>query len=66
MYAIEVKHSTMIHEKDLKGLKSFCQDYPEATPILLYCGKDRLLKNGVLCLPVNEFLMKLTPLKDLI
>lgn len=59
IYAIEVKHSSMIQDKDLKGLKHFCQDYPEATPVLLYCGKDRMLRNGVLCLPVESFLRDL-------
>lgn len=59
IYAVEVKHSNMIHDKDLKGLKHFCEDYPETIPVLLYCGKDRMLKNQVLCLPVESFLRDL-------
>jgi len=62
LYAIEVKHSAMVHDKDLTGLKTFCTDYPEATPILLYCGRERLLKNNVHCIPVEDFLRELTPL----
>lgn len=61
--AIEVKNSKIIHDKDLKGLQTFCTDYPEAKAIMLYRGQDRLLKGNVLCLPVEEFLKELTPLK---
>lgn len=56
-YAIEVKHSDKIHNKDLKGLKAFLTDYPEATAILVYQGDIRLKKGNVLCIPVTEFLM---------
>jgi len=56
LYAIEVKHASIIHEKNLTGLKTFCIDYPEATPILLYRGQERLKKDKVLCLPVDQFL----------
>ncbi len=37
-YAIEVKNGTVIHPGDLRGLELFKEDYPEATPILLYRG----------------------------
>ena len=63
-YAIEVKHVAMIHQKDLSGLKAFCTDYPEATPILLYCGNEYFLKNNVHGLPVQVFLLNLTPLQQ--
>ncbi len=58
-YAIEVKNNKLVHNKDLKGLKSFCEDYPEAKPILLYRGKDTLNMSGVLCMPVEKFLLSL-------
>lgn len=64
-YAIEVKNSATIHPKDLTGLKSFCEDYPEATPLLLYRGKERLQKNTILCMPVDEFLVNLRPARSL-
>ena len=39
LYALEVKNSATLHPGDLTGLRSFVQDYPEATPILLYRGR---------------------------
>ncbi len=61
LFAIEVKNADKIHDKDLNGLKAFCEDYPEVAPLFLYRGKDRLQKNHILCLPVEEFLKELTP-----
>ena len=60
-YAIEVKHSKMVHSKDVKGLQTFYSDYPEVTPILLYQGTERVVLGNVLCLPVDEFLKNLIP-----
>ncbi|MCL5260482.1 MAG: AAA family ATPase [Gammaproteobacteria bacterium] len=60
-FAIEVKNSQYIHPKDLTGLKSFCEDYPEATPVLLYRGNEKLKKNNILCLPVTDFLAGMQP-----
>lgn len=65
-WAIEVKNSVTISPDDLSGLLTFKEDYPEATPLLLYRGKDRLLKNGVLCLPCEEFFMGVLPNKALV
>lgn len=61
LYAIEVKNSSQIHNHDLNGLQAFCADYPQAIPLILYRGKDRLLKNKILCMPVETFLKELTP-----
>lgn len=58
---IEVKNSAKISSNDLKGLKSFISDYPTAIPILLYRGKDKLLKDGIQCWPVSDFLFELIP-----
>lgn len=60
-WAIEVKNSEHIHPADLKSLSHFKEDYPEAQTILLYRGKDRLLKKDILCIPCEEFLKQLTP-----
>ena len=57
--AIEVKNAARLSPKDLSGLKAFASDYPEANLILLYRGTERLLKNGVHCIPVSEFLTEL-------
>ena len=61
MYAIEVKNRTTPHPRDLSGLRAFADDYPEATPLLLYRGSRRLLERNVLCLPCEPFLRSLTP-----
>lgn len=63
--AIEVKNGTNIHPQDLRGLDEFRKDYPECTPVLLYRGKTRLIKNNILCMPCAEFLLKVHPAKSL-
>ena len=60
-YAIEVKNSSVLHPGDLRGLKAFRQDYPECKPLLLYRGKERLLRDDILCMPCEEFLRSLKP-----
>ncbi len=60
-WAIEVKNTARLRPSDLRGLRTFVKDYPEAQPLLLYRGEDRLMKNGILCLPVEEFLRELKP-----
>jgi predicted AAA+ superfamily ATPase len=59
--AVEVKNGKVIHPADLRGLKSFKEDYPEANAILLYRGKHRMEEQGILCCPVDEFLQKIHP-----
>ena len=59
--AIEVKNSKQIRPKDLKGLQSFSQDYPEARLILLYRGDTRIKKDNIECIPVDDFLIGLDP-----
>jgi predicted AAA+ superfamily ATPase len=58
---IEVKNSTRIHGKMLKGLKTFQTDHPEARCIMLYRGSHPKLVDGILCLPCDEFLQGLDP-----
>ena len=60
-YALEVKNSPRIRPSDLTGLTEFGKDYPDSRRILLYRGTDRLLKDGILCLPAEEFLKQLKP-----
>jgi predicted AAA+ superfamily ATPase len=60
-WAIEVKNSSMVHSGDVGGLRAFVDDYPESTPLLLYRGRERLRVDGVLCLPVDDFLVGLRP-----
>lgn len=63
--AIEVKRSANIHGKDLRALRAFCEDYPEATACLLYMGKDRLEIGGIPCIPCEEFLGSLNPSRSM-
>jgi len=59
--AVEVKNSTRVDNKMLRGLRTFREDYPEASLLFLYRGKDRLVIDGILCMPSDEFLAQLTP-----
>ena len=61
LFAIEVKNTDKVRRNDLKGLKAFGTDYPEAKRYLLYRGTERLLVDGVLCLPCDAFLAELSP-----
>lgn len=60
-WAIEIKNTKTIRSEDLNALSAFHEDYPEAKTIFLYRGQDRVLKNNILCIPVEEFLIKLIP-----
>jgi predicted AAA+ superfamily ATPase len=59
--AIEVKQAARVSSKDLRALKAFREDYPEATAYLLYMGKERLAIDGIACVPCEEFLLGLHP-----
>ncbi|MEX2285269.1 MAG: AAA family ATPase [Gemmatimonadota bacterium] len=60
-WAIEVKNTAQVRIADVRALRSFGRDYPEAQLLLLYRGKDRVSVNGVQCVPVERFLRKLQP-----
>ena len=64
--AIEVQNGSAVHPQDLRGLIEFCQDYPEATPLLLYRGKRKFKEQNILCCPVDEFLLQIQPNKGLL
>jgi len=59
--AIEVKRSGNVHSKDLRALRAFREDYPEASVCLLYLGSERLAIDGIPCITCEEFLMALHP-----
>lgn len=61
LIAIEVKNAKNIRSNDLKGLKAFKTDYPEAYCLFLYRGNEKLMKNGILCMPCDLFLKNLIP-----
>jgi predicted AAA+ superfamily ATPase len=60
-WAIEVKNTARVRPQDLRGLRAFREDYPEATPILLHRGPHPLEIDGIRCLPVDAFLRGLVP-----
>ena len=64
-WAIEVKHSGNVRGKDLRGLKAFKEDYPDAKVRLLYRGNERLEIDGIPCLPCDSFLERVVPGTDL-
>ena len=59
LVAIEAKYSARVRSEDLRHLKAFKADYPEATCNFIYAGRERLLIEDVLCLPAEEFLQGL-------
>ena len=61
LYALEVKNTDRIRPADLKGLRSFGDDYPESRRYFLYRGRDRLLRHSILCIPCENFLRSLVP-----
>jgi uncharacterized protein len=60
-WGIEVKHSATIRPADLRGLKAFREDYPEAKLRLLYRGEEARIVDGIRCVPCEDFLRSLTP-----
>jgi predicted AAA+ superfamily ATPase len=59
--AIEVKNAAVLHPGDFTGLKAFREDYPEVEAVLLYRGTERFRRDGVMVVPVEEFLRELVP-----
>jgi len=64
IYAFEVKNSKTIRPNDLQSLKLFHEDYPSAKCFLLYRGDITKETNQIQCVPLEQFLMNLIPLKN--
>lgn len=62
-WAIEVKNAARINDSDLRSLRSFKEDYPQCQTFFLYRGKEKLLKNGIQCVPCEQFLTELNPVR---
>lgn len=58
-WAVEVKNSIKIHSRDLRSLKTFGADYPEARKVFIYRGRDKLLVDDVEIEPCEDFLLSL-------
>ena len=61
LQAFEVKNAGKVHATDLRALRAFRDDYPEAETAILYRGREQLRIDGVWCLPVDEFLRRMQP-----
>ena len=59
--AIEVKNARRIGSGDLRPLRAFRTDYPQADAALLYRGAVRERIDGIWLLPVADFLRRLRP-----
>lgn len=59
--AIEVKNAGRVDRTDIKALRAFREDYPEAEALLVYRGSERLVIDGILCIPCVEFLPNIVP-----
>ena len=64
-WALEVKHSRRVRLAGLRHLKRFREDYPQARVRLAYGGDERLDRDGILCLPVEELLREIVPGRSL-
>jgi len=61
LWAIEVKRARDVRPRDLRGLRAFMQDYPQARALLLHLGQDHLRVGEVDCVPCGEFLASVVP-----
>ena len=59
--AIEVKNAAKVKSSDLAGLKAFRQDYPECRTVILYRGRQQMVVDGILTVPVERFLKEIVP-----
>ncbi len=66
LQAFEVKNAGKVYSSDLRALRAFREDYPEAETAVLYRGPDRLRIDGVWCLPVRDFLRRTIPDRGLL
>ena len=66
LWAFEVKNHRKVHSTDLRALRGFRDDYPEAETAVLYRGSERLRIDGVWCLPIDNFLRRTMPDRGLL
>ncbi len=60
-WAIEVKNTSRVRREDLRSLHAFKDEYPQCRTFLLYRGEERIMREGILCIPCDEFLVRLNP-----
>lgn len=63
LIAIEAKRAAKIRSHDLKGLKAFSKDYPQAALYMFYGGERKLFINNIKLIPLEK---AITALPDLL
>ena len=61
-HAFELKRSSQVSSKALKGLKSFHEEYPEAQLHLIFLGKQKEYHENIVATPFEEALKNLPQL----
>jgi predicted AAA+ superfamily ATPase len=62
LHAFEIKKSSHLPGKALKGLKTFKEDYPEAKLWMLFLGAQKEYYDGITAIPFEEALKELPKL----
>jgi predicted AAA+ superfamily ATPase len=62
LLALEVKRAKSVNSVELRALREFRKDYPDASCIVLYGGAERLVLDGIRVLPITEALRSLEQL----
>jgi predicted AAA+ superfamily ATPase len=65
-WAVQVQNSPDVRPADIRPLRTFREDYPESTAVLLYRGGEKRRVDDVWCLPVEPFLRDLVPSRGLV
>lgn len=60
-WAIEVKRSPNLGPDDVRGMLAFQEEYPEAKCLIVTLGKQRENYRGFPVLPLEEFLLNISP-----
>jgi predicted AAA+ superfamily ATPase len=63
--ALEVKNARHLQSADLRGLRAFQEDYPEARCVALHRGDEATVEHGIHCLPIEPFLRSIHPERSL-
>lgn len=64
-WAIEVKRSPNLGPDDIRGLSAFKEEYPEANCLIVSTAKRRETYRGFSIVPMEEFLLNISPEKPL-
>jgi len=59
IYAFEIKRTGKVSGQMLKGLRSFCKDYPMAKAYFVYGGERRMRQGEIEIFPIDDMLKKL-------